>query len=341
MLPRALADEARGVMRRHAKSFVWAARFLAPSTRADTTLLYAFARIADDLADEPGLGPLDQRLAALAALKAELLEPRGADAPARSVAGAVAQLRRRHALPASLFECFLDSLRDDAQPRGLRTEQELLAFAYGVAGTVGLMMRPMLGAPPAADPHALALGIAMQLTNVARDVVEDAARARCYVPSSYGVACDEMRQPADAAARLRAFAAITRVLALAKDFYAFGERGLPLIPAPNRRAVRIALVLYRGIGRKIMKRGADRYWQGRTHLGALAKLWLTAPLLLGERRPRAVVAARPDMSPPGRHGPRRGPFSASGEYRSAQHEGTPMTWADALPAMPPLPGVPG
>jgi 15-cis-phytoene synthase len=178
---------------------------------------------------------------------------------------------------------------------------------------VGLMMRPMLGAPPAADPHALALGIAMQLTNVARDVVEDAARARRYVPSSCGVACDELRQPTDAAARRRAFAAITSVLALAEDFYAFGELGLPLIPAPNRRAVRIALVLYRGIGRKISKRGAGRYWQGRTHLSAIEKLQLTAPLLLGDRRPRTVVAARPEMS-----------------------------WADALPAMPPgLPGFQG
>ena len=303
--PNVQAADADHIMRSHAKSFVWAAQFLAPSTRADTKVLYAFARIADDLADEPSLGPLDQRLAALAALRAELLEPRGIDA----LAGAVAQLSQRHALPASLFECFLDSLRDDAQPRSLRTEQDLLDFAYGVAGTVGLMMRPLLGAPAAADPHALALGIAMQLTNVARDVVEDAARARRYVPSSYGVADDELRQPADAAARERAFACIKRVLALAEDFYDFGELGLRLIPASNRRAVRVALVLYRGIGRKILKRGAQRYWQGRTHLGALEKLQLTAPLLLSEPLPRAATTAR-----------------------------AVMTWLNALPPFPGLPG---
>jgi 15-cis-phytoene synthase len=293
--PRALADRAEGVMRRHAKSFTWAARFLAPAARADTTLLYAFARIADDLADEPRLGALDQRLAMLGTLKAELRQPRGAE----TLAAAVAQLRLRHALPAGLFECFFDSLRDDAQARSLRTEDELLAFAYGVAGTVGLMMRPILGAPPSADAHALALGIAMQLTNIARDVVEDAARARTYVPSSWMTSRAGLHQPASAAERRTAFAAIARVLARAEEFYAFAEQGLGSIPRPNRRAVSIALVLYRAIGRKILRRGPERYWHGRTHVGALEKFGLTAALLLGGRRPSAMAGdARPVVAPP-------------------------------------------
>lgn len=280
-------------MRRHARSFDWAARFLAPSARGDTTLLYAFARIADDLADEPGLGPLDDRLASLSELKSGLLGPQGGDA----WAAAVAQLRLQHALPISLFECFLDSLRADAQPRRLHTEQDLLAFAYGVAGTVGLMMRPILGAEPLADRYALALGIAMQLSNVARDVVEDAARDRTYIPATYGTSADELRQPAHAAARRQAFAAIARVLALAENFYAFAEGGLHLIPQRNRRAIRIALVLYRGIGRKILRRGPERYWQGRTSLSALEKLRLIAPLVRVDGKP---PAARPhDTGPAG------------------------------------------
>jgi 15-cis-phytoene synthase len=291
--PRVLADQAQQIMRRHARSFDWAARFLAPSARGYTTLLYAFARIADDLADEPGLGSLHDRLASLATLKSGLLAPQGSNA----WVGAVAQLRRQHALPNSLFDCFLDSLRDDAQARRLHTEHDLLAFAYGVAGTVGLMMRPILGAAPSADPHALALGIAMQLSNVARDVVEDAARDRTYIPSSYGVSAEELRRPVDAAARGRAFAAIARVLALAENFYTFAEGGLHLIPQRNRRAIRIALVLYRGIGRKILRRGPERYWQGRTSLSALEKLRLIAPLVLVGERPQA--ARRPDAAPAG------------------------------------------
>lgn len=291
--PRALAGRAQQIMRRHARSFDWAARFLAPSARGDTTLLYAFARIADDLADEPSLGALADRLASLATLKAGLLAPQCSNA----WAGAVDQLRRQHALPVGLFGCFLDSLFDDAQARRLHTEQDLLAFAYGVAGTVGLMMRPILGAGPSADPHALALGIAMQLTNVARDVVEDAARGRTYIPLAYGVSAGELRQPEDAAARRRAFAAIARVLALAETFYTFAESGLHGIPPRNRRAIRVALVLYRGIGRKILRRGPERYWQGRTSLGALEKIRLIAPVVLVGHAPRAPK--RPDTASAG------------------------------------------
>jgi 15-cis-phytoene synthase len=293
MEPHVLAGQAQQIMRRHAKSFDWAARLLAPAVRGDTTLLYAFARIADDLADEPGLGPLDGRLASLTALKSGLLDAQGGNA----WAAAVAQLRRRHALPISLFECFLDSLRDDAQARRLHTEQDLLDFAYGVAGTVGLMMRPVLGAAPSADPYALALGIAMQLSNVARDVVEDAARGRTYVPFSYGVSADLLRQPADAADRRHAFAAIARVLALAETFYAYAESGLQLIPQRNRGAICVALVLYRGIGRKILRRGPERYWQGRTSLSALEKLRLIAPLVRVDGKPQA--ARRPDAASAG------------------------------------------
>jgi 15-cis-phytoene synthase len=287
--PAVLAQTARQIMRRHAKSFDWAARFLAPTTRSDTTLLYAFARIADDLADEPGLGSLEHRLASLARLRAGLIAPRSANALASAVAG----LCQRHALRASLLDCFLGSLQADAHPRRLHTEQELLAFAYGVAGTVGLMMRPILGAPPAADPHALALGIAMQLSNVARDVAEDAARARVYVPSTYS------STSAAAADRATSFVAITRVLALAEEFYTFAEHGLHLIPRRNRRAVSVALVLYRAIGRKILRRGPELYGQGRTHLNALEKLGLIGALLLGRQRPgRAAASAQPGAALP-------------------------------------------
>jgi 15-cis-phytoene synthase len=283
----ARVESAQQIMRRHAKSFDWAARFLAPATRADTTLLYAFARIADDLADEPHLGSLEHRMASLAALRAGLRTPRAGDA----LVGAVAGLCQRHALAPGLLDCFLDSLQADAHPRQLHSEQELLAFAYGVAGTVGLMMRPILGAAPAADPHALALGIAMQLTNVARDVVEDAARERSYIPSAYAPDRTTLHQPMDAAARCAAFAKIERVLALAEEVYAFAEQGLHLIPRRNRRAVSIALVLYRAIGRKILRRGPERYWQGRTHLSAFEKFGLTAALLLGGRRSAQPPAA--------------------------------------------------
>jgi 15-cis-phytoene synthase len=284
-----LDTETRQVMRQHAKSFNWAARFLAPSTRNDTQLLYAFARLADDLADEPELGALSHRLAALADLKKGLCN--AVLAPSNKLTSAVARLREQHALPTALFDYFLDSLMADAHPRCLLTEQDLLTFAYGVAGTVGLMMRPLLGAPPEADAHALALGMAMQFTNMARDVVEDAEQGRTYIPASWGVNAAALRSPQGEAERFEAFMAIARLLAWAEAFYAFAEQGLGQIPEPNQRAIRIALSLYRGIGRKILRGGAGRYWQGRAHLSGFEKLCITAATLVHASRFAKVTAA--------------------------------------------------
>jgi 15-cis-phytoene synthase len=286
----ALRHETCQIMRQHAKSFNWAARFLAPSTRDDTRVLYAFARLADDLADEPELGDLPTRLAALADLKQDLCA--GALAPSSDkLTFAVARLRQQHALPSGLFDYFLDSLIADAQPRCLRTEDNLLVFAYGVAGTVGLMMRPLLGAAPVADPYALALGLAMQLTNIARDVVEDAQRGRTYIPASWGVSAAELLKPQGAAQRLKAFAAIKRLLAWADVFYGFADQGLGHIAQPNRRAIRIALNLYRGIGCKILRGGPDAYWQGRAHLSGFEKLRLTCSTLVNPSRSIAPIVA--------------------------------------------------
>ncbi len=282
-----LSDKTRQIMRHHAKSFDWAARFLSPATRDDTRLLYAFARWADDLADEPALGALPERLATLAAIKNGVC---GAQPSSNLLISAVVQLRQHHALPTCLFDCFLDSLIADAQPRCLQTEQELFTFAYGVAGVVGLMMRPLLGAPPAADLHALALGLAMQLTNIARDVVEDGASGRTYIPASWGVGGEELCHPKDAEGRRKAFAAIAKALSWAEAFYAFAEQGLAHIPMPNQRAIRIALALYRGIGRKILRLGPERYWQGRVQLSSFEKLQLTVPLLWRGQQPTRVDA---------------------------------------------------
>jgi 15-cis-phytoene synthase len=265
-------------MRRHAKSFHWAARFLSKATRCDTELLYAFARHADDLADEPKLGTLPDRLVQLAQLK---------DSP--SLAG----LGQKYAWRAGLLAHFLDSLMADTTARQLQTQTELLDFAYGVAGTVGLMMRPLLGAPAQADPYAMSLGLAMQLTNIARDVVEDAQQGRIYIPASHGVSAEILVSPANAAQRTQAFAAIARTTALAEELYTFAQEGLHHIPAPNQRAIRIALVLYRGIGRKIMRRGAQQYWQGRVHLGLVEKLALTLPLAWAPPLTQRVGCALP------------------------------------------------
>jgi 15-cis-phytoene synthase len=284
----------QAVMDHHAKSFSWAARFLSPAARKDAALLYAFARTADDYADEERLGTVPERLQCLTQMRAQALAAQLPESARSSflspLASATGQMLRNHAVSHAVLECFMDSLQADAGPRAIGNQRELLRFAYGVAGTVGQMMRPLLGAPGAADAYAIALGVAMQLTNIARDVVEDAQRGRCYIPAEWGVTSQVLAAPIDASQRAQAFAALRKLLALADDFYAYAQSGMQAIPAPNRRAIRIAAALYQAIGHKIVQCGPDKYWQGRISLGAAEKSWVIARTLLS--RPVAVQPAR-------------------------------------------------
>ncbi len=270
----------QAVMDEHAKSFSWAARFLSADVRRDAAHLYAFARLADDLADEDSMGAFSQRMAQLQVMRGELWTPfLGAKNP--SLAATVGQLMRRHGVNPAVSHHFMDSLLADAGPRQIQTTEDLLHFAYGVAGTVGQMMRPILGAPVEAEASALALGVAMQLTNIARDVLEDAARGRCYLPEKWGVNLNVVHDFRRNASAEYAFSAIKNILQLAEDFYAYAGAGLALIPPHNRRAIRIAAVLYRGIGHKILRQGPARYWQARTSLSRLEKSTLIARCYLG------------------------------------------------------------
>jgi 15-cis-phytoene synthase len=264
-------------MDHHAKSFSWAARFLSTAARRDAALLYAFARTADDFADEADLGTRQERGAALDELRRQALQN---DGQQLSLAHQTGKMLRGHGVADAVLCMLMDSLQQDADPRQIDTTDDLLHFAYGVAGTVGQMMRPLLGAPPAADAYAIALGVAMQLTNIARDVVEDAGRERCYIPAQWGVSMQIMAAPQNAAQRTQAFAALKRLLTLADDFYAYAHAGISVIPRHNRRAIRIAAALYQGIGHKIVQRGESNYWNGRTFLSRSEKVKLLACTLL-------------------------------------------------------------
>lgn len=237
-------------------------------------------------------------LAALRRTMLEAIEPSG-NTSANPVARAVGGILLKHDVRFCVPLYFLDSLCEDSQSRQIQSTEELLRFAYGVAGTVGQMLRPVLGAPLHAEPYAMALGVAMQLTNIARDVVEDAERGRCYLPAQWGANAQAMARPETDAQREQAFSMLERLLRLAEDFYTYAETGLHFIPSGNRRAIRIALALYRGIGRKVLRQGPSRYWNGRVHLGHLEKwrLMLSALLFRGAQGTssiRDVVAC--DMS---------------------------------------------
>ena len=265
------------VMDLHAKSFSWAARFLLPAARRDAAQLYAFARFADDLADEEALGTCAYRMQQLQVLESGVLNPD----TGHELAHQVGKMLLSKGVSTDVIRYFMISLSQDAVPRCIQTSEELLQFAYGVAGTVGQMMCPVLGVARKGEPYAVALGVAMQLTNIARDVVEDAARGRCYIPAHWGVSADALSAPQTPAQIVRSFSAIQKILQMADEFYAYSLQGLDYIPTGNRQAIRIATSLYRGIGQKILRDGANRYWCGRTSLGRFEKLKLIVACYIG------------------------------------------------------------
>jgi len=157
----------------------------------------------------------------------------------------------------------VQGVQSDLEPVRIATVGDLLVYAYRVAGTVGAMMAPMLGADDdAAVGPAVDLGMAMQLTNIARDVLEDAQADRRYLPAAWVDLPPAAIAAASPAARARVPPALLDLLALADRYYARGRAGLPHLPLRARTTVAVAADLYRAIGTVIRERDGA-YWQGR------------------------------------------------------------------------------
>jgi 15-cis-phytoene synthase len=288
-----IAALANASMARHSASFSRAARLLSPGTRAEIENLYCLCRAIDDAADVQTSDADATILPTLAqALRQNAAHPWLAQVDQLSGHA----LTRRRCLLRLTQSCIEDALA----PRLIADEQALLRYAYGVAGTVGLMLLPLLGvqaASGAPSRHACALGMAMQLSNIARDVVQDAGLGRVYLPQTWRVAM--LSLPALAQAEASALQACVpaqiRLLALAEVLYRAGLSGLGHIPLRNRFAVALAALMYREIGRKIQRELPTLGFARRTVVSRAKKAWLAAQaLVLSVRAPRVPVAAELD-----------------------------------------------
>jgi phytoene synthase len=249
------AAEAEAVTRRAARTFHLASRLLPRAVRRDVLLLYLVLRTLDDAVDE---GAPD------AAAQLDAVE-RWLDggAPETREAAVLADLDARHGLPRAALRAFLQGMRDDLQPPRIVTEADLDLYCYRVAGAVGELMTAILGVTrDDAWGAARALGLAMQRTNVLRDVDEDLANGRVYLASEtlarFGV--DDLRS-ADRSALYR------DQIARADALYDQGLAGVDAL-VHGGRAIAAAGRMYREILRQIEREG------------------------LGARRTRAVVPRR-------------------------------------------------
>jgi phytoene synthase len=251
----------------HSRSFHAASALLpAPKRRAIRTL-YAVCRISDDLVD---CAPARAERA-LALWRSRVLAPNPASGDA--VIAAWADVRRRFRIPPRYIEQLLGGVARDLRPAAYATFDELAGYAYGVASTVGLMSMHIIGfSGPAAVPYAVKLGVALQLTNILRDVGEDWRAGRVYLPS------EELAQhqlsEADLAAgrvddRWREFMRFQ--IARNRRLYAEAWPGIRLLHADGRLAVAAAGELYRLILDDIEAHDYDVFHR-RAHVNGVNKL---------------------------------------------------------------------
>lgn len=254
-----MSEEAwQGVMQAHAKSFHLASLFFPRDVADKVKALYALCRWIDDAVDTaPDLASAEKRLGKIAA-----------DLVAEQPRMEVIQLYRAQGLEGAYLTDLAEGARIDLQGIQVQTREELLRYCYHVAGTVGLAMSDLMGVQQArARAFAVDLGIGMQLTNICRDVREDAELGRCYIPAEllkkHGLSTSDVL--ACPVAHPGIVAAVEELLQLADRYYTSARSAFPSIPFRARGAIIIASRLYQGIGLKLRRSGADPM-RGRSYL---------------------------------------------------------------------------
>jgi len=238
--------EARDTTRRVARTFALACRLLPRAVRDDVYLLYLVFRTLDDLVDD-GEPEAAARVGAVEAWCA------GEDAPRTREVAILAELASRHPLPVAAVGDFCAGMRQDLGAEPLPTESALDRYCYRVAGTVGIVMASVLGTRDTARarPAAAALGMAMQRTNILRDIDEDLANGRIYLASETITRLGGSLAPGSREALVR------DGIARADALYDEGMDGIPLL-ANGRRAIAAAAGMYREILRQIERDGYGR-----------------------------------------------------------------------------------
>ena len=247
------------------KSFYWASFFLPKKNRIAASRLYSICRYLDDVADNSKLDTSSQIKNIFNQIK-------------ENESSEINIFFKKNNINLGILKDLIDGLISDQQNVRVTDEKELIDYSYKVAGTVGLMMLPIINTKDAeARKHAIDLGIAMQLTNIARDVYEDAKMNRLYLPKEWlgqVSISDLIEKKLDDQKKKLIELSIKNLIELSDKFYANGFSGMKFIPLRTRLAIFFAAKIYKGIGEKI-KSGGYVYKLERIYLNKLEKLWIT------------------------------------------------------------------
>ena len=267
--------DADRVLAAKGKSFYWARHLLGPKHASRATRLYRFCRYVDDLADEDQSAARSKKN--ITALRESILSGSTEDVVVQDGLALInaCQIDKRAVLD------LIAGVWSDTELVRMEDDAHLVQYCYQVAGTVGLMMCKVLDVDhPEAEAFAIDLGIAMQLTNVCRDIQADALVDRRYIPSALvnGLDPSELIRPSEAHKQV-VQQAVATLLNLADDYYQSGERGLSYLPFRARLAILVAARLYREIGQKL-RRQEYEYWHQRIVVSKAKKLMLTIEVFL-------------------------------------------------------------
>ena len=280
-------DYCQAVTKREAHNFYFAFVTLPARWRRAIYAVYAFARLADDIAD--GDASNADKTELLRELRADLRQA-FAGQPQGPVLVALTHAADEYGIAPALFEKLIDGVEMDLAPRRYETFDELRDYCYHVASVVGLISIEIVGyTDPRAPAAAVDLGLAMQLTNIMRDVREDADAGRVYLPQEdlkrFGYTEDDLMRGLvnDAFAEMMRFEAER-----AREYFRSGETLLAYLPPRSRACSAILHGLYSRLLDRIEKRGFDVYRE-RVRLSSGEKLRITAKLwtksLLPRRKP--------------------------------------------------------
>jgi phytoene synthase len=275
------------MIRGGSRSFYTASLLLPEDAREAAYALYGFCRLSDDAVDVEG-----RQADAVGRLRDRLGRVYAGDPSPEPVDRALADAVRRFAIPRVLMEALLEGLEWDVAGRDYETLGEVQAYAARVAGSVGAMMATLMGArTPDLVARACDLGVAMQLTNIARDVGEDARMGRLYLPRAWlrEAGLDPTAFLANPRFSPRLAGVIARLLRRAEELYTRADGGIARLDPAFRPAIFAARHLYAEIGALLSRRGLDSVGR-RTSVSAGRKLWL-----LGRAVRQAMVSPPVDI----------------------------------------------
>lgn len=252
----------REILRRGSKSFALASAVLPERVRDPSAAFYAFCRVADDAVDVSA-----DPQASLVDLRARLDAIVAGDPRPDPVDRALARVVAVHGLPRAPLDALLEGFAWDVEGRRYETLEDLVAYAARVAAAVGVVMTQLMGPR---DPRILAracdLGVAMQLSNIARDVGEDGRAGRVYLPLAWlaqeGLSPEELLAAARASSppprvSLAVRHVVTRLMARADELYTRADLGIPMLPRDCRAAIRAARLVYADLHRVLRRPGFD------------------------------------------------------------------------------------